>query len=327
MQDKIALEEHFAVPETLADSERYFTADRWSEAEQALLDVADRRLALMDETGIGRAIVSLNSPAVQDVPDRREAAALARRANDALAEQVAGRPDRLSGFACLPMQDPEAAAEEARRCVVELGFVGALVNGWSRVDGEDGGVYLDDARYQDFWAAYAALGRPFYLHPRDPVPSQTAIYDGHPWLVGSAWSFGVETATHALRLMGSGLFDRHPDLQVVLGHLGEGLPFLIWRVDHRVATAPRGITTARSFQEYFRQNCYLTTSGAFHTPALHNAIAEVGVDRVLYSTDFPFERMTDAAMWFDAALISENDRRRIGRSNAAALFGLDGPPS
>ena len=165
------------------------------------------------------------------------------------------------------MQEPEAAILEAQRCVADLGFVGALVNGFSQVGDEETVVYLDDARYDAFWAEFAKLERPFYLHPRDPLASRSRIYEGHPWLLGSAWAFGVETATHALRLMGSGLFDRHPELQVILGHHGEGLPFLIWRVDHRVATAPRGLAIKKSFQDYFRQNFYITTSGSFRTQA------------------------------------------------------------
>ena len=122
--------------------------------------------------------------------------------------------------------------------------------------------------------------------------------------------------------MGSGLLDRHPDLQIILGHHGEGLPFLIWRVDHRVATAPRGIEIKKTFQEYFRQNFYITTSGSFRTQALLNAILEIGSDRVLFSTDYPFEELSDAATWFDGASIAENDREKIGRLNAARLFRL-----
>ena len=323
LENKIALEEHFSTEQTIGDSQEYFHPERWEETKRRLLDVGERRIRLMDETGIELAIVSLNSPAIQAIPDPKRAAEIARRANDHLAEQVDKRRDRFRAFAALPLQDPDAAAAEAQRCVRDLGFVGALANGFSQVGDAETVIYLDDSRYDDFWREYAALDRPFYLHPRDPIESWAKIYHGHPWLLGSAWAFGVETATHALRLMGSGLFDRHPELQVVLGHLGEGLPFLVWRLDHRVANEPRGYAGQRTFQQYLSSNFNLTTSGAFRTPSLHDWISEIGVDRLLFSTDFPFEEMAWASEWFDAAPISENDRIKIGRTNAARLFRLD----
>lgn len=323
MDGKIGLEEHFSHPDTLGDSEEYFLKGKWNQMRNRLLDVGDLRLRLMDEHGIEMMIISLNAPAIQAICDVHKAKETACRANDLLAEHIAKRPDRFRAFAALPMQDPDAAILEARRCVRELGFVGALVNGFSQVGDRETVVYLDDSRYDEFWSEFTSLDRPFYLHPRDPISSWSRTYDGHPWLLGSAWAFGVETATHALRLMGSGLFDRHPDLQIILGHNGEGLPFLIWRVDHRVATAPRGIQIKQTFQHYFHRNFHVTTSGSFRTQCLINSISEIGSDRVLFSTDYPFEELSDAASWFDAASISENDREKIGRQNAVRLFKLD----
>lgn len=322
MKRKIGLEEHFAHPDTLGPSQEYVAKDKWLEMKKRLLDVGDLRLKLMDQHGMEMMIISLNSPSIQAISDVPTAIERAKQANDLLFEHVSKRSDRFRAFGALPLQDPEAAALEAQRCITDLGFVGALVNGFSQVGDEESVVYLDDARYQGFWTEFAKLNRPFYLHPRDPISSRSRIYDGHPWLLGSAWAFGVETATHALRLMGSGLFDRHPDLQIILGHHGEGLPFLIWRVDHRVATAPRGIEIKKTFQEYFHQNFYVTTSGSFRTQALINSISEIGSDRVLFSTDYPFEELSDAANWFDAASIAENDREKIGRLNAIRLFKL-----
>src|SRR5262249_40514798 len=151
----------------------------------------------------------------------------------------ATHPDRFGGFAALPMQDPDAACVELQRAITQLHFKGAMANGFSQV-GEPGRIiYYDDPIYRGFWATLADLGVPFYLHPPDPLPERTTIYDGHPWLRGAAWAFGVETATHALRLMAGGIFDAHPRLTVILGHLGEGLPYNIWRVDHRFAKRPR----------------------------------------------------------------------------------------
>jgi gamma-resorcylate decarboxylase len=328
--DKIALEEHFALPDTLGDSEQYAAAGSWTDFQHKLLDLGDRRLFEMDRHGIALAILSLNSPAIQAIPDARLAIDTARRANDALADAIARRPDRFAGFAALPMQDPDAAARELTRSVQELGFKGALVNGFSQRGSSDGGfrlepeevIYYDNPAYAPFWAVIEQLGVPFYLHPRDPLPAREPIYDGHPWFRGSAWAFGAETAMHALRLMASGLFDTHPGLTMILGHLGEGLPCSVWRIDHRLSKSPRGIPARRTMSEYLRSNVYLTTSGHFRTPTLLNAIAEVGVERILFSVDYPFENTSDAAEWFDAAEIPEDHRRMIGRENAAALFRL-----
>ena len=322
MNGKIALEEHFALPDTLGDSEQYAVAGSWTDLQHKLLDLGDRRLREMDRHGIALAIPSLNSPAVQAIPDAAVAIETARRANDALADAIARRPGRFVGFAALPMQDPDAAALELTRSVRELGFKGALVNGFSQRGTRESVVYYDDPAYGPFWSVIERLAVAFYLHPRDPLLSREPIYDGHPWFRGSAWAFGAETAMHALRLMASGLFDRHPGLTMILGHLGEGLPYSVWRIDHRLSKSPRGIPARRTMSEYLRSNVYLTTSGNFRTPTLRNAIAEVGVDRIMFSVDYPFEDTADAVAWFDTAEISEDDRRKIGRENAAALFGL-----
>jgi 2,3-dihydroxybenzoate decarboxylase len=150
------------------------------------------------------------------------------------------------------------------------------------------------------------------------------IYEGHPWLLGPTWAFGQDTAVHALRLMGSGLFDKYPRIQIVVGHMGEGLPYSMWRVDNRNAwvNAPPRYAAKKRIAEYFSANFYLTTSGNFRTQTLIDAMLEIGVDRILFSTDWPFENIDHAAVWFDAASISENDRLKIGRTNAARLFKL-----
>ena len=322
MTGKIALEEHFALADTLADSTPYAAGGSWSVLEQRLLDRERHRLAEMDAHGIAYAILSLNSPAIQAIPDRARAIAIAQRANDALADTIARQPDRFGGFAALPMQDADAAAEELTRAVRELGFKGALVNGFSQVDDPETVVYYDHPAYAGFWRRVEELQVPFYLHPREPLPAREPVYDGHPWLMGPAWAFGAETAMHALRLMCSGLFDRHPRLTMILGHLGEGIPYNAWRLDHRIAKMPRGIPARKTITEYLRANVYLTTSGNFRTPTLRAAIAEVGAERIMFSVDYPFEDTVDAVSWFDTAEIVEPDRQRIGRTNAAALFGL-----
>jgi 2,3-dihydroxybenzoate decarboxylase len=324
MQGKIALEEHFAIPDTLMDSAGFVPDDHWPELKARLLDIQERRLREMDANGVALMLLSLNAPAVQAIPDVARAVDISRRANDYLAEQVAKRPDRFQALAALPMQDPDAAARELQRCVRDLKFRGALVNGFSQVGDARTMAYYDAAQFWPFWEAVQALDVPFYLHPRNPLPEHAGIYDGHPWLLGPTWAFGQETAVHALRLMGSGLFDAYPRLQIILGHMGEGLPYSMWRVDHRNAwvKAPHKHKAKHRIAHYFQNNFYLTTSGNFRTQSLIDAMLEIGADRILFSADWPFENVDHAAVWFDAASISEADRVKIGRTNAARLFKL-----
>jgi len=325
MKGKIALEEHFALEDTLGDSSPFVPADYWPELKSRLLDFHEKRLGLMDRHGIEVMILSLNAPAVQAVPDPRKATELARRANDFLAEQVAKRPHRFQAFAALAMQDVDGAIVELKRCIKNLGFRGALVNGFSQVVDPNSAVYLDLPQYRPFWAAVHELDVPFYLHPRNPLAIHSQIYEGHPWLLGPTWAFGQETAVHALRLIGSGLFDEYPRLQIILGHMGEGLPYSMWRIDHRNAwiKAPPKHKAKKKIAEYFNANFHLTTSGNFRTQTLIDAMLEIGSDRILFSTDWPFENIDHAADWFDSASISEADREKIGRLNARRLFKLN----
>jgi predicted TIM-barrel fold metal-dependent hydrolase len=323
MQGKIALEEHFATAATLADSQ-VFGAHVWNELGPRLTDFQDKRLRLMDASGVELMIASLNAPAVQAIHDVPRAIHVAREANDHLAAEIAKRPDRLAGFAALPMQDPEAAATELTRSIKELGFVGALVNGFSQAGKPDSMLYYDLPQYRPFWQVVADLDVPFYLHPRNPLPGAIPAYEGHNWLLGPNWAFHAETAVHALRLIGCGLFDAHPNLQIILGHLGEGIPAYLWRIDHRNdwMKAPHKYAARKSVADYFRNNFVLTTSGNFSTSALNQAIAEIGIARVLWSADYPFEDISDAADWIDAAPLSEEDRTKIVRTNAQKLFKL-----
>lgn len=327
MQGKLALEEHFAIPETLQDSAGFVPPSYWDELSGRLLDIQDKRLRQMDEHGIEMMILSLNAPAVQAIMDRKKAIEIARRANDVLAEECAKRPDRFRAFAALPLQDPDAATQELQRCVRDLGFVGALANGFSQDASQGGGkelLYYDLPQYRSFWAEVAHLDVPFYLHPRNPLPEDSRIYDGHPWLLGPTWAFAQETAVHALRLIGSGLFDEHPSLQIILGHMGEGIPYMLWRIDHRNAWVkqPPRYPAKRKFADYFVENFHITTSGNFRTQTMIDAILELGSERIMFSTDWPFENIDHAADWFDAAPISEADRFKIGRGNARRLFKL-----
>ena len=324
MIGKIGLEEHFAMPETLQDSAGFVPGEYWKELSKRLLDIHEGRLREMDDNGMEMMILSLNAPAVQAIPSTQKANEVAMRANDFLAEQVARRPTRFQAFAALPLQDADMATREMERCVKQLGFKGALVNGFSQVDSPENCVYYDAPQFASFWASVEKLDVPFYLHPRNPIASWAQIYDGHPWLLGPTWAFGQETAVHALRLMASGLFDRHPKLQIILGHMGEGLPYSMWRIDNRNAwvKAPKTYPAKKTFGEYFQNNFHITTSGNFRTQTLINAMLEIGADRILFSTDWPFENVDHAAKWFDTASISEADRLKIGRTNAEKMFKL-----
>ena len=323
MQGKIALEEHVAIEATLEDL-HVFGPHVWDVLRPRLIDVQDIRLKEMDKHGIEMMILSLNAPAVQAIHDTRRAIEVARVSNDKLAEDVRARPGRFQAFAALPMQDPEAAAKELTRCVRELGFVGALVNGFSQRGTPENLLYYDLPQYRDFWKTVEALDVPFYLHPRNPIASWTKFYEGHQWLWGPNWAFAAETAVHALRLIGSGLFDECPGLQIVLGHLGEGIPVQLWRIDHRNGwmKAPHNYAARHAVGHYFRKHFHVTTSGNFHTPSMLNAMAELGAERVMFSVDWPFEAVDEAAAWFDKAEIGDAERMKIGRSNAVNLFKL-----
>ncbi len=316
---KIALEEHFMHPDFIdywATTAVNISPALFGKARDALQDFGERRLASMDDIGLEKAILSLAGPGVQVEPDRDRAVRLARECNDYLAEQVAQRPDRYGGFAHLAMQDPAAAADELERCVRQLGMHGAMING------QTGGTYLDDDRYAVFWERVSALEVPIYIHPNNP-PEQAAMYGGHPELWGPVWSWTVETATHALRLVLSGVFDRHPGARLVLGHLGETLPFLMWRLDSRWDISNRGeMHLDLPPSEYFRRNVWVTTSGMCADAPLRCAVDMMGMDRVLFSIDYPFERADEAGTWIEAAALSDEERAAICHANARALLGM-----
>jgi 2,3-dihydroxybenzoate decarboxylase len=318
MNGKIVFEEHFAIGETLEDSRAFAGGSaNWDQLEKEILDLGELRLAGMDKNGIEFAILSLNAPAVQAIVDTNQAIEVSKHANDHMAEAIAKHPDRFAGFAALPMQDPGAACAELTRCVKDFGFKGALVNGFTQKDVEDSAVYFDIPEYRSFWATVSELDVPFYLHPRTQIKARAQCYEGHPWLLGSPWGFAVETSIHALRLCGSGLFDDYPNLKIIIGHLGEHIPYDLWRIDARMRFSPRGYTGKRYLGEYFLDHFHVTTSGNFCDPSFQCALEVMGVDRMLFSVDFPFERMEDAANWFDKTPLSDDDRLRIGRDNHA----------
>lgn len=323
MQGKIALEEHFALDGTFYNTDRFSVKGMAEDLGRRLQDIQDIRLAEMDKYGVELAVQSLNSPGVQGIPDVSEAIELAQRSNDVLAEEVAKRPDRFAGFAAVPMQDPDEAVREFRRCVTDLGFKGVMLNGFTVKGDQDTGIFFDGKEYWPFWQTAEELDVPVYLHPRNPLPSQRHAYEGHPWFLNSPWAFAVETSIHALRLLASGLFDEYPRAQLILGHLGERIPFDLWRLDHRLRKSPQGLPAKKSMREYMTQNVHLTTAGNFYDPTLHFTMGEVGVDRIMFSVDYPFEETSDACDWFDGAELSDADRLQIGRTNAVKLLKLN----
>jgi gamma-resorcylate decarboxylase len=321
---KISLEDHYQTAATLEFAAKYATGSKeaWQRLSSNLLDFTKQRLEQMDQTGVELAILSL-APGCENIWDKGRSVQVARQSNDTVANALAKHPDRFRAFAALPLQDPDEAIKELHRCIKEFGFVGALISGFSQIGEVDTSYYLDLPMFRQFWAEVEKLDVPVYLHPREPLLSQQRPYEGHPWLLGAAWAFGVETATHALRLISSGLFDEFPKLRIILGHLGEALPFSIWRVEHRNVVDPRGLKLKKKFSLYFYENFYVTTSGNFRTQALINTILELGSDRILYSTDYPYETMVECEEWFRSVDISLEDQIKIGRLNTMKLFKLE----
>ena len=322
MDGKIAIEEHFVTPE-LEDvvMNPGWPADAFRAVLDRLEDTDGERLERMDRNGVEVAVLSLAANGIQEEVDAGRAAERARQANDALAGIVARHPDRYAGFGAVALQDPYAAADEAQRAVRELGFRGILVNGYTNVGDADTAAYYDDERFLPFWERMEWLDVPLYLHPRNPLPSQRRIYEGRPELLGPTWAFGVETATHALRLITSGLFDRFPRLTVILGHLGEGLPFALYRLEQRLSRIPE-VTLGKPATHYLRDNFHITTSGNPHTASLVGILLQLGADRLMFAADYPFEDMEAGAAWFDEVPISDSDREKIGRRNAQRLLRL-----
>ncbi len=314
---KIALEEHFLIPEfeeywapTVADIDPAI----YKGLHAKLIDFGSQRLDAMDRAGIERSVLSHTSPGVQVEPDTAVARRRASEANDVLAREILKQPGRYSGFAHLPMQDPAAAADELERCVRDLGFCGALINGHSN------GEYLDHPKFYGFWERAEELGAPVYLHPADPVSGYPAIA-GCAALKRAMWEWSVETGTHALRLVFGGIFDRFPGVTLVLGHLGETLPYLLWRFDSRARIY--GLKLKKRPSEYIRENIFVTTSGMFSAEPLLCSIGALGADRVMFSVDYPYESADEAARFIENVPLDDQQRMDVCFRNAEKLLGLE----
>ncbi|HZL30264.1 MAG TPA: amidohydrolase family protein [Pseudolabrys sp.] len=316
MVKKIALEEHVLTPglvdywrPTMTEVPATFTAELF----KRLSDFDGLRLETMDKAGIARAVLSVSGPGVQAERDGATATRRAKESNDFLAAEIQKRPDRYSGFAHIAMQDPKAAADELERCVRELKFKGAMINGHTH------GQYLDDPVLAPFWERAESLGVLIYIHPTDPV-APAPVLNGVPALRRATWEWGFETGSHALRLVFSGLFDRYPKAKVALGHMGETLPYLLWRFDSRAKLY--NVKLAREPSQYIKDNIVVTVSGVFAAEPLRCAIDALGRDKVLFAADYPFEDAGEAGHWMDKVEIPEDLRADVAYNNAAKLLKL-----
>jgi 2,3-dihydroxybenzoate decarboxylase len=316
---KIALEEHFLCP----GFDGYWRATVGSIDPTVasgllarLTDFGEMRLETMDRAGIARSVLSIAGPGVQRERDAAVAVRRAREANDFLAREVEKRSDRYSGFAHLPMQDPQAAAAELERCLRELKFCGAMINGHTN------GQYLDHPPLHPFWERAEALEATIYIHPADPV-TPAPVLDGHDGLRRATWEWGFETGSHALRLVFGGVFDRFPQARIALGHLGETLPYLLWRFDSRAKLYRVALKKRPS--DYIRENIVVTTSGMCSPEPLNCALAALGNDRVMFAADYPFESVQEAGQFLDEVRIGESVRADIAFRAAASRLGLPSP--
>lgn len=316
----IGLEEHFVTEELArygAGTAKLAQPKVWAEASRRLLDLTGERLEVMDAAGLDVQVLSLNSPGIQAETDAAAAVKAAAAVNDLTAATIAEHPTRFAGFAALPLQDPGAAADELERAVRDQGLKGALVNAHTQ------GVYLDDPSLRVVWERAEALDVPLYLHPATGVDSADVLR-GHPELVGPMWSWGTDTASHVLRLIFGGVFDDFPKAKLLLGHMGEGLPFALWRLDSRWGFHDhQGIELEREVPSaYLRENLYITTSGVCSAAPLLCAVLALGSDHILFGTDYPFEDIPTATAFLEGAPVSEADRAKIAHLNAERLLGL-----
>ena len=317
----IALEEHFWTPAVAEAIGALRNPDAGPESELGanLADLGERRLAAMDASGVDLQVISHTTPGVQHL-DGATAVPLAREANDILAAAVREHPGRFAGLGTLPTSDPAAAADELSRSVQELGLLGAMVNGHTS------GRFLDDPAFSVLLERFERLDVPLYLHPTEPVPAvRETYYDGFApavswFLSAAAWGWHSETALHVLRMVLGGVFDRHPGLRVIIGHMGEMLPFMLQRIDDNLP--PRVTGLDRMPSEYVLDRVVITSSGLFSVPPLRCALDVFGIERVLFSIDWPYAPNEEGRRLLDEAPLSGEDLEAFAHANAERVLGL-----
>ncbi|MCZ7562973.1 MAG: amidohydrolase family protein [Burkholderiales bacterium] len=321
----IAIEEHFTTPmyreKVSANEFRNFYLTSRSEQighdiVAELAHLGERRLAHMDAAGIDVQVLSFGSPGPQAF-DADTAIPMARDANDRLYEAVRAHPARFAGFAALPTAAPEVAADELERCVTKLGFKGTMIHGHTR------GSFLDEKRYWVIFERAEALGVPIYLHPTLPHPDAVqAYFRGYEELCRAGWGFAIDTSCHFLRIVFAGVFDAYPKLKIILGHLGEGLPFAMHRLnDHTYrAAARRGLQ--RAPLDYLKENMLVTTSGNWYEPAFLCTLLALGADNILFAVDWPYEPNTAGVGFLKRLSISDLDREKIAHLNAERILRM-----
>lgn len=313
----IALEEHYSDREIAAT---FSQSDmRGGRIMDRLFDYNELRLAEMDEAGVDMQVLSQAAPSLQRL-DGETAVRIAKGANDRLADIVAANPTRFAAFAALPTADPTGAADELERAVTQLGFKGAMVHGLTN------GQFLDEKEFWPIFERAQALDVPIYLHPSAPDNTVVDRYykeyaEDFPSLIAATWGFTVETATQAIRLVLSGVFDKYSGLKFILGHMGEGLPFLTWRIDYTLQRMGNKVME-RTYREYFSEHFWITTSGNFSNPALLCSVMEMGVDRIMFSIDYPFVDNKPGTDWIPTIPLSEEDKAKILHGNVERLLKL-----
>jgi 5-carboxyvanillate decarboxylase len=284
---------------------------------ERLVNLGNDRIKYMDKCGVDMQVISLTSPGIQ-VFDGALAKELAADANDQLATAVQNHPDRFAGFAAVAPQLPGEAAKEIDRAIGSLGLSGVIINSHTR------GEYLDDRKFWPILEATEARNSPLYLHPRAPSQGMVQPYLDYG-LYFAGWGFAAETSLHAMRMIMSGVFDEFPKLKVILGHMGEGIPFHLDRIDNRYLLQVK-INAVKPLKklpsEYFKENFVITTSGVFQHSALKLCYEELGADRILFAADYPYESVEDSVKFLDAADLSIQDKHKIYHGNAEKLLGL-----
>ncbi len=316
-QRVIAIEEHYYDPDVTAHF-KGGDSKLGGRIKDDLYEVGAARVKSMDEAGIDVQVLSHGAPSTQKM-DAETGVKVATAANDKLHQICQAFPDRLAGFAALPTADPKASADELERAVDKLGFKGAMVHGLT-----GGTKFIDQKEFWPIFERAQALDVPLYIHPGLPHEAVINAYladylDRFPAFANAGWGFTMETATAGIRIVLSGVLEKYPDVKIILGHLGETLPFLVWRIDMAIN---RPENNGVPFRDLFCRNFYITTSGFFSDPALLCCIQEMGVDHILFAIDYPFVPNAPGPKWMESLMLNADDKAKILHGNSERLLKM-----